>query len=108
MSTANPPSPPGERAVTAEDVELAERRAAAARENAARAGLSAAQSLEKSAVQHDRVAKIHDLAIEQGAPHTDVHRRSAIAHRQAAAEDRKLAGLKRQESGADLASGTGP
>ncbi|GAB5006036.1 hypothetical protein JHV666_12680 [Mycobacterium avium subsp. hominissuis] len=33
-----------------------------------------------------------------------MHRASAIKHRQAAAEDRKLAERKRRESAADLAS----
>jgi hypothetical protein len=41
--------------------------------------------------------------VERGVSHPDVHRRSAIVHRQAAAEDRKLAELKRKESEADLA-----
>ncbi|EUA58131.1 hypothetical protein I550_1268 [Mycobacterium intracellulare 1956] len=38
-------------------------------------------------------------------PHRDVHRESALKHREAAAEDRKLAELKRRESEADLAAG---
>lgn len=92
----------GEKAFTAEDVEHAERRVAVARERAARAGLSAAQSFEESALQHERVAKMQDSTVAQGVPQTDVHRRSAIKHRQAAAEDRKLAELKRKESEADL------
>lgn len=103
MPTEPKPAPHGENAFTAEDVELAERRAAMARVRAARAGLSAATSLEESAVQHERVAKIQDANVERGVSHPDVHRRSAIVHRQAAAEDRKLAELKRKESEADLA-----
>ncbi|OBH52597.1 hypothetical protein [Mycobacterium sp. E2479] len=104
MPTGNESSPRSEKAVTAEDVKLAERKAAAARERAARAGLSAARSFEQSAVQHERVAKIQDQTIQQGVSHTEVHRRSALKHRQAAAEDRKLAEQKRRESEADLAS----
>lgn len=103
MPTGYEPSPRGEKAFTAEDVESAEHRAAAARERAARAGLSAAQSFEDSAIQHERVAKIQDLTVAQGVLHTEVHRRSAMKHREAAAEDRKLAELKRKESEADLA-----
>lgn len=106
MPTGSESSPPDEKTVTAEDVEFAERRAAAARERAARAGLSAANSFEKSALHHERVAKMQDWTVAQGVPHTDVHRKSAIKHREAAAEDRKLAELKRKESEADLASGT--
>ncbi len=105
MPTANKPSPRGEKAFSAADVELAECRVAVARERAARAGLSAAHSLEESAVQHERIAKVQDCCVAQGVPHTDVHRRSASEHRQAAAEDHKLAELKREESEAELASG---
>ncbi|WP_225520747.1 hypothetical protein [Mycobacterium avium] len=70
----------------------------------ARAGLSAARSFEESAVQHERVAKTQDWTVQQGVPEVDMHRASAIKHRQAAAEDRKLAERKRRESAADLAS----
>jgi len=105
MPTGREPAPPGESAFTAEDVELAERRVAMARERAARAGLSAARSFEESAIQHERVAKSQDWVVRQGVPHRDVHRESALKHRQAAAEDRKLAELKRRESEADLAAG---
>lgn len=107
MPTGNEPSPRSEKAFTAEDVALAEHNAAAARERAARAGLSAAHSFEESAIQHERVAKIQDQTVEQGVSHDDVHRRSALKHRQAAEEDRKLAELKRKESEADLASAPG-
>ncbi|HTX96213.1 MAG TPA: hypothetical protein VME67_15930 [Mycobacterium sp.] len=102
MTTGHQSPSPGEDAITAKDVEFAERRAAAARERPARAGLAAAQSFEESAARHERVAKIQDWTVEQGVPHTDVHRKSAIRHREAAAEDRKLAQLKRKESEADL------
>lgn len=104
MSTGIEPSPRGETALTNEEVERAERNAAAARVRAARAGLSAAHSLEESAAHHERFAKIQDQTVQQGVSHTDVHRRSAVKHRQAAEEDRKLAELKRQECEADLAS----
>lgn len=107
MPAETEPPPRSERAVTAQDVERAERRAAAARERAARAGLSAARSFEQSALQHERVARTQDWTVAQGVPHTDVHRRSAIKHRQAAEEDRRLAELKRKESEADLASDLG-
>ncbi|OBJ05171.1 hypothetical protein [Mycobacterium sp. 1465703.0] len=108
MPTGNEVSPLGEKAVTAAEIERAEHRAAAARERAARAGLSAAQSFEQSAIQHERVAKIQDWTVEQGVLHSDVHRSSAIKHRQAAEEDRRLAALKRKESEADLAPDAGP
>lgn len=107
MPTSNEPRARGEKAFTAEDVELAEHNAAAARERAARAGLSAAHSFEESAILHERVAEIQDWGVQQGVSHTDVHRRSALKHRQAAEEDRRLAELKRKESGADLASAPG-
>jgi hypothetical protein len=107
MPTGNEPSPRAETAVTAEDVELAERNAAAARERAARAGLSAAQSFEASAARHERVAEIQDQTVQLGISHDDVHRRSAAKHRQAAQDDRKLAELKRRESEADLAQDAG-
>ena len=93
---------PLEQAVTAEDVDRAESRAAEARERAALAGLSAARSFEESALQHERVAKVQDVTVAQGASHSEVHRESASRHRQAAAEDRKLAQQKRKESEADL------
>ena len=86
----------GEQAFTAEDAELAERRAAAARERAAHAGLSAARSFEESALKHEEVARVQDAAVQQGVSHVGVHREFA-------AEDRKLAELKRKESEADLA-----
>lgn len=104
MPTGYESTPHGEKAVSAEDVELAELRAAKARERAARAGLSAARSFEESAVQHERVAKTQDWTVQQGVPEVDMHRASAIKHRQAAAEDRKLAERKRRESATDLAS----
>lgn len=105
MPTGHDSAPHAENALTAEDIELAELRVTMARERAARAGLSAAQSFEESAIQHERVARSQDWAIQQGVPHTDVHRKSALKHREAAAEDRKLAELKRRESQADLAAG---
>lgn len=105
MPTGTESSPRNENTFTAEDVELAERRVAMARERAARAGLSAADSFEKSAIQHERVARTQDWTVAQGVPHTEVHRESALKHREAAAEDRKLAELKRRESEADLAAG---
>ncbi len=97
---------PFERAFTAEDVELAERRAAHARERAAHAGLSAARSIEESARHHEHFAKAQDVSVAQGVSHTNVHRESAMRHRQAAAEDRKLADEKRKESEADLSLDT--
>lgn len=102
MRTENEPS--SENAVTAEDVALAERNAGAARERAARAGLSAAHSLEETAAEHERFARIQDQSVQQGVSHTAEHRRSALKHRQAAEDDRRLAELKRKESEADLAS----
>lgn len=89
--------------VTAKEVERAERRAAEARERAAHAGLSAARSFEESALQHERVARIQDRTVEQGVSDVGAHHASAIHHREFAAEDRKLAELKRKESEADLA-----
>jgi hypothetical protein len=84
-------------------VELAERRAAQARERAAYAGLSAARSFEKSARRHEQLAQVQDGTVEQGAAsHTDQHRESARRLREAAAEEHKLAELKRKESEADL------
>jgi hypothetical protein len=93
---------PLEQSVTAEDVDRAERRVAAARERAALAGLSAARSFEESARRHERVAKVQDVTAAQGASHPEVHRKSAIRHRQAAADDRKLAQRLRKESELDL------
>lgn len=92
-----------EHSLTAEDAELAERRAGAARERAAHAGLAAARSLEESALRHEQVARVQDRAVAQGVSHVDIHRESAAHHREFAAEDRKLAELKRKESEADLA-----
>ena len=103
MATGHEPSSLGEEAVTAHDVELAERRAAEARERAARAGLSAARSIDESARQHERLARVQDRTVERGVLDMDVHRESAIRHREAAAEDHNLAELKRKESEADLA-----
>jgi hypothetical protein len=83
-------------------VDLAERRAADARERAAHSGLSAARSIDESARSHERFAKIQDVTVERGASHGDAHRKSAARHRQAAADDRKMAAQKRNESEADL------
>ncbi len=98
MATA--PEPP-EQACTHEDVALAERRAAEARERAGHAGLSAARSIEESARHHEHLARVQDVAVAQGVSHSNVHRESAMRHRQAAAEDRRLAEEKRKESEAD-------
>jgi len=57
MATGHEPPSPSEEPVTAEHVELAERRAAEAREGAAHAGLSAARSFEESARLHEQVAQ---------------------------------------------------
>jgi len=48
------------------------------------------------------VAKVQDQTVQQGVSDTDVHRTSAIRHRQAAADDRDLAERLRKESEADL------
>lgn len=96
---------PGEKAFSSKDVERAERRVTEARERAAHAGLSAARSFEESAAHHERVARVQDQTVAQGASHDDLHRKSAAKHREAAVEDRKLAQLKREESEADLALG---
>lgn len=97
---------PFEQALAQEDVELAERRAAVARERAAHAGLSAARSIEESARHHEHVANVQDVTVAQGVSHPSVHRESAMRHRQAAADDRNLAEAKRTESEADLSLGT--
>jgi hypothetical protein len=97
---------PFEEAVTAEDVEAAERRVADARERAAHAELSAARSIEESARAHERVAKVQEVTVEQGASQTDVHQRSVIRHREAAADDHQMAEQKRAESAADLSPRT--
>jgi hypothetical protein len=106
MATGHEPPAASERSFTAEDVELAERRAAQARERAAHAGLSAARSVEESARHHERVAKVQDVTVEQGASEVGVHQASARKHRQAAADDHKMAAQKRRESEADLSLGT--
>lgn len=103
MATA-PELPVPDESVIADAVELAERRAGEARERAAHAGLSAARSLEESARAHERLARVQDGTVDQGAPHSDVHRESAIRHRAAAAEDRELSARKREESEADLSA----
>ncbi len=95
-----------ERAITADDVERAERRVAQARERAARAGFSAADSFEESARRHEQLARVQDQTVRQGVSHTEMHRESAVNHRKAAAEDFQLAELKRKESQADLAMGS--
>ncbi len=84
-------------------IELAERRAAEARDRAARAGLLAACSFEESALRHESVAKAQDRSVQQRVSDVDKHRESGIVHREFAAEDRKLADLKRKETEADLA-----
>jgi hypothetical protein len=107
MSTGHESPSPGEGAVTAEDVALAERRASEARQRAAYAGLSAARSIEKSARYHEQFAKVQDQSVRQGVSDTSVHRRSAALHRQAAADDRDLAERKRKEFEADLSPDLG-
>jgi hypothetical protein len=105
MTTGHEPPSPGEEAVTAEDLKLAERRVAEARERAAHAGLSAARSIEESARYHEEVAQVQDQTVEQGVSDTGVHRRSAIRHRQAAVDDRNLAERLRKESEVDPSLG---
>ncbi|WP_082951712.1 hypothetical protein [Mycobacterium sp. 852002-51057_SCH5723018] len=105
MATGGERPSPGKETVTADDVELAERRVTAARERAAHAGLSAARSIEESARLHERVAKVQEVTVEQGASETGVHRRSIARHREAATDDRQLAEQKRAESQADLSLG---
>ncbi len=107
MATGQQRPSSGEEAVTQEDVDLAERRAAQARERAAHAGLSAAQSIAASAQSHQRLADVQDVTAAQGVLDADAHRESAIRHHQAAAEDRELAEQKRTESEADLSPETG-
>jgi hypothetical protein len=102
MAAAHQPPSPGEEPVTAEDVALAERRAAQAREGAAHAGLSAAHSLEESARLHEQVAQVEQRGVEQGVAGPDVPRKSVTRHQQAADEDRALAEQKRRESEANL------
>jgi hypothetical protein len=85
---------------------FAERRAAEARERAAQAGLSAARSIEESARQHERIARVQDVTVEQGVSDADVHKQSAIRHREAAAVDRRVAERRRKEFEAGLSPGT--
>jgi hypothetical protein len=96
-----PQSPEPEKSLTAEDVEMAERRVAAARERAAHAGLSAAASFARSADMQDDVARIEEVTVAR-TPHADAHRESIGIHRRAAEEDRVMAERKRRESEADL------
>jgi hypothetical protein len=74
--------------------------------NAQHAELSAARSIKESARQHERVARVQDVTVEQGISDVDVHRRSAIRHRQAAAVDRRVAEQRRKEFEAELSPGT--
>jgi hypothetical protein len=106
MATGYEPPSASEEVVTAEDVDFAERRAPEARERAARSGLSAARSIEESARQHERVANVQDVTVEQGLSDPDVHRQSAIRHRRAAADDRRVAEQMRKEFEAELSPGT--
>ena len=46
------------------------------------------------------------MTVEQGASHIEVDRESAARHRQAAADDRRMAEQKRKESEADLSMDT--
>lgn len=103
MSNDNEP-----RSVTAEDVEIAERRAAEARERAAHAGLSAARSFERSAHFHEEVAQVQEVMLEHPIPAPEVNEASSARHRRAAAEDRDMAKRKRDESLADLESAPTP
>ncbi|OBH05406.1 MULTISPECIES: hypothetical protein [unclassified Mycobacterium] len=105
MDTGDGKPTSSDEAFTAEDVNLAERGAAQARERAAHAGLSAAQSIAASAQCHQRLAQVQDETVAQGVLDADTHRGSAIRHRQAAADDRELAEAKRKESEADLTLG---
>ncbi len=105
MDTGHGRPSSSEEPFTAEDVNLAERRAARARERAAHAGLSSAESIAASAQCHQRLAQVQDETVAQGVLDADTHRESAIRHRQAAADDRELAEAKRKESEADLTLG---
>lgn len=89
--------PAGESA-TAEDVEVAERRAEEARQGAAQAALSAARSFEETARLQEEVAQIEDQTIQQGLGQSDRLQVSAQRHRHDADEDRALAQQKRREA----------
>jgi hypothetical protein len=103
MAIGQEPIPPREEAAIADEIAVAERRASRARERAAHAGFSAADSFEESARLHEHLAKVQDETVQQGVSHTEFHQDSAVRHRKAAADDRHLAELKRRESEHDLA-----
>lgn len=90
-----------------DEVHEAERRAAEARERAAQAGLSAAESFERSAKRHDEVAEVQQDGIRRGIPAPEVNEKSSARHRKAAEEDRHLAQRKRDESAEDLSPDPG-
>ena len=106
MATGYEPPSASEEVVTPEDVDFAERRAPEARERAARSGLSAARSIEESARQHERIADVQDVAVEQSVSDVDVRKESAVRHRRAAADDRRVAEQMRKEFEAELSPGT--
>ncbi|MCV7283555.1 hypothetical protein H7J88_28355 [Mycolicibacterium flavescens] len=84
------------------DVQAAEERAREARDRAARAGLSAAESFERSARLHEELAGLQQDTASRGIPAPEVNLESSARHREAAQEDRTLAHRKREESEADL------
>jgi hypothetical protein len=101
MATGQQPIP--NEHINTDDVEEAERRVAAARQRAAHSGLSAADSLERSARLQERVARVEQQTVAQNVSHRDVHERSVRVHYEAAKADRTMAARKRKESQADLA-----
>ncbi|BBX62741.1 hypothetical protein MSAS_19150 [Mycobacterium saskatchewanense] len=94
--------PPSSDKAFADEIERAERGSRHARERAAMAGISTARSFDESARRHEELARVQDETVRQGVSHFEMHRESAVLHRKAAAEDRHLAELKRNESEPDL------
>jgi hypothetical protein len=89
------------RAVSERDAEQAERNAQAAYERARRAAAAAADSLEESALLHERVAKVMEGADGDNSHHPDADHEDAAGHREEARVDRQFAAEKRREAASE-------
>jgi hypothetical protein len=87
--------------VSEKDAEEAELKARAAHDRARRAATAAADSLEESALLHERVARVMDGADGWNSPHSDGDHEEAARHREEARVDRHFAAQKRLEAASE-------
>jgi hypothetical protein len=87
--------------VSEKDAEQAELKAEAAHDRARRAATAAADSLEKSALLHERVTKVMEGAGGWNNHHPNEDHKEAARHREEARIDRQFAAKKRLEAASE-------